>query len=346
MGRSQGIGRSFSTSEAGSMGHLSNSGKNLLDAVIIVVAFNEVEGIGDCLHALLNQTTDQLYEVTVVDDGSSDGTSEVVESIQATDLRLNLIRHKVNRGRGAARRTGQDASVARHIGFVDADIIVPRDWLQRCSEALSENSAVSAVAIPDGDAAVLWRVSGAAVRFRVGFSGITGNNVIFDADVLRLEPFEAQHTLGEDFRVSQRLLRLGYKLKALEDLRVEHREAKKYNDTIDYMWEMGIDAATHPFEFRIVRLPDVTWGIWLLGCLFSLSALASGLWPWWLGVSSVLVVTAAISLIYTLSRFRFLPNPIRWTVCAIASVPFIIAYLAGRTWGIVRFGTSRRRRKV
>ena len=321
---------------------MSDSGNNLLDAVIVVVAFNEAERIGDCLHALLNQETDQVYEVTVVDDGSSDKTSEVVQSIQATDSRLNLISHATNRGRGAARRTGQDASVARHIAFVDADIIVPRDWLQRCSEALSEYSAVSAVAIPDGDAAVLWRVSGAAIRFRVGFTGITGNNVIFDADVLRLEPFEAQHTLGEDFRLSQRLLRRGYKLKALEDLRVEHREAKKYNDTIDYMWEMGIDAATHPFEFRIVRLPDVTWGIWLLGCLVSLIAAAAGWWsgPW--GILSALVLTSAISLLYTLSRFRFLANPVRWAACAVASFPFITAYLMGRTWGIVRLISPRR----
>ena len=110
---------------------LTQSGENLLDAVIVVVAFNEAERIGDCLHALLNQATDQKYGVLVVDDGSTDDTSGMVEQIRATDSRLNLIRHEVNLGRGAARRTGQDASLAPHIAFVDADIIGP--GAPRCS---------------------------------------------------------------------------------------------------------------------------------------------------------------------------------------------------------------------
>ena len=323
---------------------LTKSAETLLDTVVVVVAFNESERIADCLHALLDQETDQKFGVIVVDDGSADNTSGVVEQIRATDSRLALIRHDVNRGRGAARRTGQDASQAPRIAFVDADIIVPRDWLQRCSEALSDCSAVSAVALPDGDAAVIWRIFGAAIRFRVGFSGITGNNVIFDAAVLRLEPFEAQFTLGEDFRLSQRLIRNGYKLRVLEDLSVEHRESKKYGGAIKYMWATGVDATAHPFEFRISRLPDVSWSIWLLWCLASVLAGVVGWWSWYWGVISVLGITVVMSLTYTLSRFRVRPYPFRWVGSAFGSLPLIAAYLAGRTWGLATLLTSQRRR--
>lgn len=332
------------TIRGGGQEDLTKSGENSLDTVIVVVALNEAEGIADCLHALLNQVTDQRYGVTVVDDGSTDGTSAIVEQIRATDSRLNLIRHDVNLGRGAARRTGQNASLAPHIAFVDADIIVPHDWLQRCSEALNEYSAVSAVALPDGDAAVIWRIFGAAIRFRVGFTGITGNNVIFDAEVLRVEPFEAQYTLGEDFRLSRRLLRKGYKLKVLKDLSVEHRETKKYGKAIKYMWEVGVDAAAHPFEFRIIRLPDVSWGVWLLWCLASLVAVVVGWWPWTLGAISALGFTAAMSLSYTFSRFHVRPNLLRWVGSAFGSFPFIAAYLAGRTWGLAKLCAPHRRR--
>jgi glycosyltransferase involved in cell wall biosynthesis len=325
---------------------LTQSEENSLDAVIVVVAFNEAERIGDCLSALLNQTTDLNYEVTVVDDGSTDDTSGIVEQIQGTDSRLNLIRHDANLGRGAARRTGQDASLAPRIAFVDADIVVPSDWLQRCSEALNEHSAVSAVPLPDGDTAVVWRIFGAAIRFRVGFSGITGNNVIFDAAVLRLEPFEARYSLGEDFRLSHRMMRSGYKLKVLEDLSVEHRETKKYGAAIKYMWETGIDAASHPFEFRIIRLPDVSWFFWLLWCLASLIAVIVGWWSWILGVISALGVTVATCLVYTLSRFRFRPNPLRWVGSVVGCFPLIVAYLAGRTWGLAKLSAPRRRRAV
>jgi glycosyltransferase involved in cell wall biosynthesis len=323
---------------------LTKSSETLLDTVIVVVAFNEAERIADCLHALLDQESDQKFGVIVVDDGSTDDTSGIVEQIRVTDSRLTLIRHDVNRGRGAARRTGQDASLAPHIAFVDADIVVPRDWLQRCSEALNEYSAVSAVALPDGDAAVIWRIFGAALRFRVGFSGITGNNVIFDAAVLRLEPFEAQFSLGEDFRLSQRLIRSGYKLKVLDDFSVEHRESKKYGGAIIYMWQTGIDATAHPFEFRIIRLPDVSWSIWLLWCLASVLAAIVGGWSWTWGVISVLGITAVTSLMYTLSRFRVRPHPLRWLGSAFGSFPLITAYLAGRTWGLVTLLTPHHRR--
>lgn len=326
---------------------MTKSGEDSLDAIIVVVAFNEAERIGDCLHALLSQVSDQKYGVLVVDDGSSDGTSAIVEEFQKIDTRLKLIRHEVNLGRGAARRTGQNASLATHIGFVDADIIVPSDWLQRCSDSLGEYSAVSAVALPDGDAAVIWRLFGAALRFRVGFSGITGNNVIFDAAVLRLEPFEAQYTLGEDFRLSQRLMRKGCKLGVLKDLCVEHREAKKYRAGARFMWETGVDAASHPVEFRVIRTPDVSWTVWFLWCTGSLIAAAVGSWPWLLCAISLLAVTIAMSLSYTFSRFRVIPYPFRWLASAVASFPLVAAYLAGRTWGfgklLVPFRTERSR---
>lgn len=322
---------------------LNESSENLAETAIIVVAFNEAERIGDCLGALLGQISDHTYEVLVIDDGSNDGTSEIVKRVQATDPRLSLIRHDVNRGRGAARRTGQDASLTPLIGFVDADIIVPPDWLQRCMESLTDCSAVSAVAIPDGDAAVIWRIFGAAVRFRVGFSGITGNNVIFRAEVLRDEPFEAQYSLGEDFRLSQRLLRKGYKLFVLQDLSVEHREAKKYGAAVKFMWATGVDATTHPFEFRVIRAPDVSWSVWSLWCLGSLIAALAGSCSWALAILSVLAVTLAISVSYTLSRFRFLPTPFRWVGSAAGVIPLIVAYLAGRTWGLAKVFTWWRR---
>lgn len=314
-----------------------------LNTTIVVVAFNEVERIGDCLRALLDQDTDRKYEVLVVDDGSIDGTSDVVEKIRATDTRLNLIRHENNLGRGAARRTGQNASLAPHIGFVDADIIVPPDWIRLCLEALSGCSAVSGVALPDGDAAVIWRLFDATIRFRVGFTGITGNNVIFNADVLRHEPFSERHTLGEDFRLSQRLLRRGHTLRVLEYLTVEHRESKSYRAAIKFMWKTGIDAVAHSFEFRIVRWPDISWGVWLLWCLGSLIAALADWWSWPAFAISVLAMTALISLGHTISRFRIFPKPFRWGLSAVANFPLITAYLAGRTWGFAALPVSRQR---
>ncbi|HXW35342.1 MAG TPA: hypothetical protein VEJ87_12245, partial [Acidimicrobiales bacterium] len=72
-------------------------------------------------------------------------------------------------------------------------------------------------------------------------------------------------------------------------------------------------------------------------------AAAVGWWSWLWAVVSVVGITAAMGLAYTLSRFRLLPRPLRWLGSAVASVPFVAAYFAGRTWGIVRLFTRRPR---
>jgi len=321
-----------------------NSGHNHRDIDIVVVAFNEAERIALCLQALLNQATELVYRVVVVDDGSLDETSKIVQQIQVDDSRLSLIRHDVNLGRGAARRTGQDASRAPRIAFVDADIVVPLDWLQRCTDALEGFSAVSAVALPDGDSAVIWRIFRPTIRIRVGFTGIAGGNVLFDAAALRTEPFGSHYKLGEDFRLAHRLLRRGFKLKILEDLHVEHRESKSYRCALKYTWETGVDAASHPFEFRIIRLPDVIWLISLIWSLASIVAVVTGWWTWWLGFLSLLSVALVTTLFYTFSRFRIRPGPLRWIGSAFGNFPLIILYFAGRTWGLAILSMPQRRR--
>jgi len=110
------------------------------------------------------------------------------------------------------------------------------------------------------------------------------------------------------------------------------------------MWATGVDATAHPFEFRIIRLPDVSWSIWLLWCLASVLAGVVGWWSWYWGVISVLGITVVMSLTYTLSRFRVRPYPFRWVGSAFGSLPLIAAYLAGRTWGLATLLTSQRRR--
>ena len=60
--------------------------------------------VGEAL-ALLPSLTDD-FEVIVVDDGSTDGTARVLEGLARADPRLRVVRHEVNRGYGAALRTG------------------------------------------------------------------------------------------------------------------------------------------------------------------------------------------------------------------------------------------------
>lgn len=63
----------------------------------------------------------RAYEIIVVDDGSSDRTAEIVLELRKYDTHIRLIRHRQNRGYGAAVKTGLAACRLDWIFFTDSD---------------------------------------------------------------------------------------------------------------------------------------------------------------------------------------------------------------------------------
>lgn len=95
---------------------------------IIVPAYNEASRIGGSLAEILRfaESRPGGAEVIVVDDGSSDATADLVESYRARAGEvLKLIRHPRNLGKGAAVRTGFEASGGEIVLFTDADLSAP-----------------------------------------------------------------------------------------------------------------------------------------------------------------------------------------------------------------------------
>ena len=107
---------------------------------VIVPAFNCAEYIGECLDSLAKQEYDN-YSVLVVDDGSTDGTSSVVErhySVFGGALRLV---QQENGGAGSARNRGVEESAGKYIAFVDSDDLVAPDYLSTFVRAAEENAS-------------------------------------------------------------------------------------------------------------------------------------------------------------------------------------------------------------
>jgi glycosyltransferase involved in cell wall biosynthesis len=86
---------------------------------IVMPAFNEEATIGRAVTEILATDMPFSSELIVVDDGSEDGTAQIVEDID--DPRLRLIRHAENQGKGAALKTGADAASGTHLLPFDAD---------------------------------------------------------------------------------------------------------------------------------------------------------------------------------------------------------------------------------
>jgi glycosyltransferase involved in cell wall biosynthesis len=86
-------------------------------------AYNEEANIGPLCQktaAALKKVTGR-YEVIAVNDGSRDGTAEVVKALHKKDPHIRLVDHQVNQGYGAAVKTGFASSKMDWIFFTDGD---------------------------------------------------------------------------------------------------------------------------------------------------------------------------------------------------------------------------------
>jgi dolichyl-phosphate beta-glucosyltransferase len=92
---------------------------------IIIPAYNETERLIPTIGAIASELSDQglEWEMIVADDGSTDDTADIAESLGLVNLRV--LRAPQNGGKGSAVRRGMAAARGRYILFTDADNSTP-----------------------------------------------------------------------------------------------------------------------------------------------------------------------------------------------------------------------------
>jgi glycosyltransferase involved in cell wall biosynthesis len=109
---------------------------------VIIPVFNSEKYIARCIRSAMNQSLSKdLYEIIVINDGSTDNTAEVLKYVGS---HITLIDLKKNMGIAYARNEGIKASRGRYIINLDADDYIDRDLLYVESMFLNMN--------PDWDA--------------------------------------------------------------------------------------------------------------------------------------------------------------------------------------------------
>jgi glycosyltransferase involved in cell wall biosynthesis/GT2 family glycosyltransferase len=183
--------------------------------VSVVLAARDAEvTIGEAVRSVLGQTSGDL-ELVVVDDGSADGTGDVLAATD--DVRLRVVRNAEPLGLAGALNVGLDEARGRYVARMDADDIALPGWLARVLERVMSSPPAAVVGtgmidlhadetlgtvhrMPAGAAAVRW-----AALFSSPFFHST---VLIDRDALEGHAlrYDTSFDESEDYDLWARLL--------------------------------------------------------------------------------------------------------------------------------------------
>lgn len=89
---------------------------------VVIPCFNESKTISECVSRVRNQSSKFDLEIIVVDDFSTDGSTEILESLLQQKQIHALIMHDSNKGKGAALRSGFELATGAVVIIQDADL--------------------------------------------------------------------------------------------------------------------------------------------------------------------------------------------------------------------------------
>jgi hypothetical protein len=299
----------------------------------VVIAYNEERNIAKTLDSIKGLTDLGDHEIIVVNDGSRDSTAKIVADIVTRDPCVRLIDLAENRGRGYARRTGVAAARGGLIATVDADIILPSDWLTRTRAVLDDHDAVGGTAVPDGDVAYLYRRFGLVPRVVDGTTTVTGNNGLYRREVFDLVEFDPALREGEDSALNHAMDRERFSSVTVPGLVVQHEEDKTLATSLRWLFDVGRGATRQLITYGEVRQPDlVTAGF--VGAAAAGVCLATRRHPL---VGAIVPVGFVLAASAQHVRSRFDTRASHWAQVAPAiavDCAMLGAYFAGRLAGL------------
>lgn len=106
---------------------------------VIIPTYNEKEHLGNAIESLGSQTLDD-FEIIVVDDGSTDGTLDILQNLVEIIPRFSFYKQN-HKGPGAARNFGSKSAKGEILVFVDADMTFDKNFLDNLVRPIKEMKA-------------------------------------------------------------------------------------------------------------------------------------------------------------------------------------------------------------
>lgn len=109
----------------------------MVNVSIIVPVYNVEKYLLQCLNSILSQTLYNI-EIICIDDGSTDGSGQIIDTVASKDKRVKVI-HQANAGYGASMNAGLDMAVGEYIGVVESDDYILPDMFESLYRAAVQN---------------------------------------------------------------------------------------------------------------------------------------------------------------------------------------------------------------
>ena len=108
---------------------------------IIIPIYNTAKYLPRCLDSVLNQTYQNL-EIILIDDGSTDQSSAIIDDYAQKDSRIKIF-HQKNAGQSAARNTGLKKATGDFVSFIDSDDAIAKTFVEKLLQSYLNNSDIS-----------------------------------------------------------------------------------------------------------------------------------------------------------------------------------------------------------
>ena len=110
---------------------------------VVIPAYNEEKYIGACLDELITTAGNDIYEIIVVDNASTDRTSAIAKSYKG----VKVVK-ETKKGLTRARQAGLMAAKGELIAYIDADTHVKKGWFHRVIKEFEKNPRLVCLSAP------------------------------------------------------------------------------------------------------------------------------------------------------------------------------------------------------
>jgi glycosyltransferase involved in cell wall biosynthesis len=203
---------------------------------IIIPTYNRAQILPRLIDALAAQTYPAAqFEIVIVDDGSNDGTQEVLRRLSASLPDRLIWTRQENAGPGVARNLGARTARGDLLYFIDDDCLPDPDWLQRASGTFASyrrpTALTSGISVANPDDPLNWyfrrqseivQASELAAEAHACTEVVPGNCMMHREDFWAVGGNDADRRVGETEGMSRQMLALGITMMYVPQLRLPH----------------------------------------------------------------------------------------------------------------------------